>query len=366
MKNTNRRKFLKAAAGTAAATAIASPAIAQSAPVIKWRMTTSWPKSLDTLYGGCEFLARRVGELSDNKFQLQAFAAGELVPGLQALDAVQKGAVETCHTSPFYYFGKDPTFAFGTDLPFGMNVRMRNAWLYHGGGLDLLNEFHKAYNAIYLPAGNTNAQMGGWYRKEINSVEDLRGLKFRIGGLAGTILAKLGVVPQQIAGGDIYPSLEKGTLDAAEWVGPADDEKLGFVKVAKYYYSPSWWELGPTVGVYVNLERWASLPKQYQTILQSASAETNQWMSSKYDALNPPALKRLVGSGAVLKQFTPDVMDACWKAANEVYADLSGKNATFKQVYDHFVAFRDDQYLWNQVADHSMDSYMIRYRRQKG
>ena len=211
MKNVDRRKFMKvgAVSGAAAAATVAAPALAQSTPEVKWRMTTSWPKSLDTLYGGCEFLARRVSELSDNKFQLQVFAAGEIVPGLQVLDAVQSNTVECGHTSPYYFFGKDPTFTFGTDLPFGMNVRMRNAWLYHGGGLELINEFHKSYNALFLPAGNTNCQMGGWYRKEIKSAEDLKGLKFRVGGFAGLILTRLGVVPQQIAGGDIIPRSKK-------------------------------------------------------------------------------------------------------------------------------------------------------------
>ena len=287
MNHTDRRRFLKTVAvggATTAAAAISAPALAQSAPEIKWRMPASWPKSLDTLYGGCEFFARRVSELSDNKFQIQVFAAGEIVPGLQVLDAVQNGTVECGHTSPYYYFGKDATFTFGTDLPFGMNVRMRNAWLYHGGGLELINEFHKGYGTLFLPAGNTNCQMGGWYRKEITSLDDLKGLKFRVGGFAGIILSRLGVVPQQIAGGDIYPALEKGTIDAAEWVGPYDDEKLGFVKVAKYYYYPGWWEVGPTVGLYVNLQKWGDLPKLYQNILQSAAAETNQWMSAKYDA----------------------------------------------------------------------------------
>ena len=369
MNHTNRRRFLKTAAVSgagAAAAAISAPALAQSAPEIKWRMPASWPKSLDTLYGGCEFFARRVSELSDNRFQIQVFAAGEIVPGLQVLDAVQNGTVECGHTSPYYYFGKDPTFTFGTDLPFGMNVRMRNAWLYHGGGLDLINEFHKGYNTLFLPAGNTNCQMGGWYRKEITSLNDLKGLKFRVGGFAGIILSRLGVVPQQIAGGDIYPALEKGTIDAAEWVGPHDDEKLGFVKVAKYYYYPGWWEVGPTVGLYVNLQKWGDLPKLYQNILQSAAAETNQWMSAKYDAQNPVALKRLVAAGAVLKAFPPEVMEACWKAANEVFAEVSAKNAWFKRVYENFVAFRGDQYLWNQVADHTMDTHMIRFRTQKG
>jgi TRAP-type mannitol/chloroaromatic compound transport system substrate-binding protein len=369
MKRMDRRNLLKAGAagGAVAATAaLAAPAIAQSTPEIRWRMTASWPKSLDTLYGACEFMARRLAEMTDNKFQLQVFAAGEIVPGLAALDAAQNGTVECAHTSSFYYYGKDPTFVFGTDLPFGMNSRMRSAWMYHGGGLDLMNEFYKGYNTIYLPAGNTNCQMGGWFRKEINSLDDLKGLKFRVGGLAGTIMTKFGVVPQQIAGGDIYPALEKGTIDGAEWVGPYDDEKLGFVKVAKYYYYPGWWEVGPNVGVFVNLDKWASLPKAYQAMFQCAAAEANQWMAAKYDAQNPAALKRLVAGGAILKAFPQDVMEACWASANETYDGIASKNANFKKLYDHFVAFRSDQYLWNQVCDLTMDSYMVRFRNQKG
>ncbi len=243
-----RRSFLKkastAGAGVAAA-AIAAPALAQGLPEVKWRLTSSFPKSLDTIFGGAEVIAKTVAAATSNKFQIQVFAAGEIVPGLQALDAVQNGTVQCCHTAPYYFFGKDPTFAFACAIPFGMNARQQNAWVYHGGGKALLAEFFKGYNITAFPAGNTGAQMGGFFRKEIKTVADLKGLKFRIGGFAGTVLAKLGVVPQQIAGGDIYPALEKGTIDAAEWVGPYDDEKLGLGKVAKFYYAPGWWEGGP-------------------------------------------------------------------------------------------------------------------------
>src|SRR5947207_4099646 len=237
-----RRQFLQTAGTGLAATAIASPAIAQSTPETKWRLTSSFPKSLDTIYTGAEIFAKAIAEATDNKLQIQVFAAGELVPGLQAADAVTNGTVEMCHTASYYYVGKDPTFAFGTAVPFGLNSRMQTAWMYHGGGMDLMNEFYKKHNIFAIPAGNTGAQMGGWFRKEIKEVEDLKGLKFRIGGFAGRALAKLGVVAQQIAGGDIYPALEKGTIDAAEWVGPYDDEKLGFHKVAQYYYYPVLWE----------------------------------------------------------------------------------------------------------------------------
>jgi len=223
-----RRDFLKASTAGAAVAAVASPAIAQSMPEIKWRLASSFPKSLDTIYGGAEQMAKQVAEMTDNKFQIQVFAAGELVPGLQALDAVSNGTVEMCHTVSYYYVGKDPTFAIFASVPFGLNARQQNSWWYQGGGEQLGNEFYKKFGVIGHPCGNTGTQMGGWFRKEIKTVADLSGLKMRIGGIAGQVLQKVGVVPQQLAGGDIYPSLEKGTIDAAEWVGPYDDEKLGF------------------------------------------------------------------------------------------------------------------------------------------
>jgi TRAP-type mannitol/chloroaromatic compound transport system substrate-binding protein len=362
----NRRKFIKAAAaGSTGAVALAAPAIAQSMPEVKWRQTTSWPKSLDTLHGAAEHIAKRVSELTDGKFQIQTFAGGEIVPGLQVLDAVQNGTVECGHTALYYYFGKDDTFVFGSALPFGMNSRQQNAWLLHGGGLDLLNEFLKGYNVTMQPGGQTNCQMGGWFRKEIKTVEDMKGLKFRLGGFAGKIMSRVGVVPQQIAGGDIYPALEKGTIDGAEWVGPYDDEKLGFVKVAAFYHYPGWWESNSTSAFIANNDALAKLPKQYKEALTSACLEANQWCMSKYDAVNTTALKRLVGAGAKLTPFSPEVMDACYKAANDLYGEINAKNPAFKKIYDSYVAFRADGYLWTQIADYTMDSYMIRYRNQK-
>jgi TRAP-type mannitol/chloroaromatic compound transport system substrate-binding protein len=366
----SRRKFIRnvgaGGVGAVAATAVAAPAIAQGSPEVRWRLTTSWPKSLDTLYGATEFFAKRVAEITDNKFQIQVFAAGEIVPGLQVLDAVQNSTVEAGNTALYYYFGKDVTFTFGTDLPFGLNSRMKNAWYLHGGGQQLMDEFLRSkYNCTGFISGSTNCQMGGWFRKEINTPDDLKGLKFRLGGFAGLIMQKVGVIPQQIAGGDIYPALEKGTIDAAEWVGPYDDEKLGFYKVAKHYYYPGWWEPGSTIHYLFNIAKWNELPKPYQAALHAAAGEAGTWMTSKYDAQNPAALKRLAAAGAVLKPFPQEVMDTCYKAANELYAELSAKNEWFKKMYDHLSAFRSDQYLWWQVAEYTMDSYQIRYRNQK-
>jgi TRAP-type mannitol/chloroaromatic compound transport system substrate-binding protein len=359
-----RREFLKSAGVGAAAVAVAAPAIAQSAPELKWRLTSSFPKSLDTIYGAAEVFSKAVAEATDNKFQIQVFAAGEIVPGLSAADAVQTGTVEMCHTASYYYFGKDPTFAFGTAVPFGLNTRMQNSWMFFGGAMDLMNDFYKKFNIYAIPAGNTGAQMGGWFRKEIKDVGDLNGLKMRIGGFAGTVMQRLGAVPQQIAGGEIYPALEKGTIDAAEWVGPYDDEKLGFYKVAKYYYYPGWWEGSAMLHNFFNVDKWNALPAGYKSILRSASAVANEWMVAKYDAANPAALRRLVAAGAEMKPFSQPVLEACYKASNDIYAETSAKNPEFKKVYDSMAAFRGDEYLWWQVAEYTFDTFQIRALRR--
>jgi TRAP-type mannitol/chloroaromatic compound transport system substrate-binding protein len=354
-----RRSFLKKAGLGLAAGAVAAPAIVKAqSPNVSWRMVGSWPKSLETLYGGMEEISKRVAAATDGKFNIKVFAAGEIVGGLQVLDAVQNGTVECGHTATYYNFGKDPTFALSCAVPFGMNARGQNAWMYHGGGIELMREFYKEYNVMQFPAGNTGCQMGGWFRKEIKTVADLKGLKFRVGGFAGQVLTKLGVVPQQIAGGDIYPALEKGTIDAAEWVGPYDDEKLGFYKVAKYYYYPGWWEAGPELDLLVNIKAWEALPKDYQAVLDAACAAANVSMLAKYDQLNPPALKRLIANGVKLRPFSNEIMAASWKAANEVYAETSAKNAKFKKVYDAMVKFRTDHVQWFSVAENRMDNFM--------
>ena len=253
-------------------------------------------------------MCKAVAEATDNKFQIQLFAAGEIVPGLAIVDAVQNGTVEIGHSASYYYFGKDPTFAFGTSVAFGPNQRLNQGWFMLGGGKEVLNEFYKKYNCVALLAGNTGCQMGGWYRKEINTVDDLKGLKMRIGGFPGRVLQKLGGVPQQIAGGDIYPALEKGTIDAAEWVGPYDDEKLGFFKVAPHYYAPGWWEGGTMLMAFVNLDKWNSLPKTYQAVLEQAGHYANNWMMAKYDQQNPQALRRLIAGGTKLHVFSQPIM----------------------------------------------------------
>ncbi|MFL5056920.1 MAG: TRAP transporter substrate-binding protein [Microvirga sp.] len=357
-----RRQFLQAAGVGLAATAVAKPAIAQSMPEIKWRLSSGFPKSLDTIYGGSEVIAKYVAEASDNRFQIQPFSAGEIVGTFQLADAVGNGTVEMGQTASYYYVGKDPTFAFPTAIPWGLNPRMENAWMYHGGGIDLMNEFFAKHNMYGMPSGNTGTQMGGWYRKEMKTVADLQGLKMRIGGLAGQVLAKLGLVPQQLPGGDIYPALERGTIDAAEWVGPYDDEKLGFAKVAPFYYYPGFWEGGPTVHFMFNSAKIKELPKNYQAIVHAAAGYANVDMQAKYDARNPAALRRLVGAGTQLRPFPQEVLEAAYKAANEVYDEVSAKNPDFKKVYESVRAFRNEEYLWFQVAEYTFDNFMIRAR----
>ena len=364
-----RRKFIKTAGvgavGVAAATGVAAPAIAQGMPSVKWRLTSSFPKSLDTLYGGAELFAKMIGEMSDGKFEIRSFASGEIVPGLQVADAVQNGTVECGQTAAYYFFGKHPAFVFETGLPFTMNQRQYYAWCYHGGGNQLIQEFYKDYNFRSFIFGGTGCQMGGWFRKEIKSMDDMKGLKFRVGGFAGLILQRLGVVPQQIAGGDIYPALEKGTIDACEWVGPYDDEKLGFNKVAKYYYYPGWWEGGPQLDLYANIGEFNKLPKEYQNILEAACWEANTWMVAKYDAQNPAALKRLVGGGTQLRRFSNDMMVAAYKAALQVYDEMGQKSPAFKKIYDNMVKFREDQLVWFQVAEKGYDDFMHTIHRIK-
>src|SRR5258705_9434561 len=359
-----RREFIRSAGlGAAAGAAMLTVAEARAQqtsglPNLQWRLAASWPKSLDTLFGGAELVAKRVGEISDGKFQIRAFAAGEIVPALQVLDAVQAGTVELGHTATYYYFGKDPTFALGTAVCFGMNARQQNAWWYFGGGSEAMAPLFKEYGCIALLTGNTGCQMGGWFRKEIKSVADLKGMKMRIGGMAGLVLAKLGVVPQLIGAPDIYPALEKGTIDAAEWVGPYDDEKLGFNKVAKNYYYPGFWEGGPQLSTLVNIAEWNKLSKEYQNILEAACWESNTWMVAKYDAQNPAALKRLIAGGTQLRAFSKEILTAAYKASLEVYKEAGEKSPAFKKIYDSMTAFRGEELLWFRVAEKGFDDFM--------
>ncbi len=358
-----RRLFLKqastAAAAGIAAVAVANPALAAASdPTINWKLTSSFPKSLDTIFGGAEQLAKRVAELTDGKFTIKIYPAGEIVPGLQALDAVQNGTVQVAHSAGYYYVGKNKAFAFDTCLPFGLTARQQNAWFYFGGGMELLREFYKGYGVVNFPGGNTGAQMGGWWRDEIKSLADLKGKKMRIPGIGGEIMARLGVIPQTLPGGDIYPALEKGTIDAAEWVGPYDDEKLGFFKVAKHYNYPGFWEPSATLSFYVNAAEWAKLPKSYQAAFEVAAAEANLQMLAEYDAKNPAALGRLMQQGVKLVRFPNDVMAAAQKEAFALYEAEAAKNPAFKKIYTSWKKFRSQEHAWFNVAEQATEDFM--------
>jgi TRAP-type mannitol/chloroaromatic compound transport system substrate-binding protein len=372
LKRINRRKFVAGAATGGAGlvlaacdnTGVSAPAVVSAQPEIRWRMTSSFPPSLDTIHGAGKVFCKAVADMTDNRFQIQLFAAGEIVGGLQAADAVTDGTVESAHTASYYYWGKDPTFALATGVPFGINSRMQNAWMWEGGGIELMNAFYKKYNIYGLPGGNSGAQMGGWYRREINAPEDWNGLKMRIGGFGGLMISRLGGVPQQIPAGDIYPALEKGTIDAAEWVGPYDDEKLGFARVAKYYYYPGWWEGQAMLHFFFNLQKYEELPPHYKSIVRSAAHAANTIMMARYDMQNPAALRSLAKNGAILRPFSEAVLDACYKVSNEIYAELSAKNSDFKSAYDAMTAVRRENYLWHQVSEHTMDTYMMIQQRK--
>ncbi|MER3444575.1 MAG: ABC transporter substrate-binding protein [Meiothermus sp.] len=340
----NRREMLKKAGVAVAASTVFGPVYAQTAPTIRWRLASSFPKSLDTIFGAADILAERVRDLTGGKFQIRTFPAGEIVPGLQVLDGVQQGTVEVGHTAMYYYVGKSLTMAFDTSLPFGLNARQQNAWLYYGGGVEAVRDFLADFSVINFPGGNTGAQMGGWWRKEVNTLADLKGIKMRIPGIGGQVWSRLGVVPQAIAGGEIYPALERGTVDSAEWVGPYDDEKLGFYKIAKYYYYPGWWEPGPGLSFIVNVNEWKKLPKDYQQAFEAAAAEANVHMMAKYDAQNPPALQRLLKGGVKLRKFSNEILKAAQKAAFELYEEEAAKNASFKKIYTPWKKFRDESY----------------------
>ena len=327
-------------------------------PEVKWRITSSYPKSLDTIHASTDLMMQRLRELTDGRFDVRVFPAGEIVPGLQALDAVQQGSVEACHTSSYYYVGKDKTFAFGCTMPFGMNARQMTAWVLNGGGQELLDEFYANYNVVSFMGGNTGAQMGGWFRKPIASLDDVRGMKMRIAGLGGEVLSRMGAVPQQIAAGDIYASLEKGTIDAAEWIAPYDDEKLGFYKVAPYYYYPGWWEPGAMIHFFVNKDAWDKLPKPYQIAFRMATQEVHNGILAAYDDKNPLALARLLTNGVKLQSFSKDVMQQAHKVTFEIYNEEAAKNPAWARIFAAWDKYRKSENAWFSVAETPLDAFM--------
>ncbi len=358
----DRRSLIKNAGIAGVLAAGVAPAVHAQAAV-RWRLASSFPKSLDTIYGGAEVFANAVKAMSGGKFEISVHAGGELMPPFGVVDGVQAGTVEMCHTVPYYFYGKNPAFALGSAVPFGLNARQMTAWMKHGNGRKLMNELYAKYNMVSFAGGNTGTQMGGWFRKEIKGIADFKGMKMRLGGgLVGEVMTKLGAVPQSIPGGEIYQALEKGTIDAAEWVGPYDDQKLGFNKVAPYYYYPGWWEGGPEVDFFINQKAMDALSPENKAIVEAAAAVASSDMLAKYDALNPVALKQLVAAKTKVLPFSQAVLDASFKASMEVFAANDAKSPEWKKIYADMRAFQRDQVLWFRFAENGFDNFMARQK----
>lgn len=362
-----RRKFIKAGAVLSAGGALTAgcasgadtngAAAVQTRPRVSWRLVSTFPRSLDTIFGAAETLSNRVSELTDGRFTIRVFPAGEMVPFDQVLESVQKGTVEMGHAASYYFTGLNPALAFDCTVPFGMSARQYNAWFYYGEGKDLLRSLFADFNIINFPGGNTGVQMGGWFRRQISTVSDLGGLTMRIPGMGGRVMDRLGVTAQVLAGGDIYPALERGVIDATEWSGPYDDEKLGFYKVAPYYYYPGWWEPGPNLSFYINADKWAELPSDYQAALASAAAEANVDMMSDYDAKNPPALERLLSNGVELRRFSDEIMQAAFTASNELLQEEAAADPAYRTMLESYDRFKSSSNRWLGTSELSFTDF---------
>ena len=362
----DRRSFIVKAgtAGLGAATvgSRAAPAIAQTRANTVWRLASSFPATLDTIHGGAVDLARFVGEASEGGFTIEILPPGD--PARRALDVVTAGEAELCHTAPEDYVDRDATFALAGAVPFMLNARGLQAWLYQGGGIDRLNGFFSRQGLVYLPGGNTGAQMGGWFKREMNAVQDFRGLKMRIGGLGADVMRRLGATTQAIPATDIKQALESGTVDAAEWTGPADDEALGLLPVAPYYYYPGWWEGSLAPAFLVSKAAHEALSPGHRSLLATASRAATLEMLAKYDTRNPPALRRLVDAGAQLRPFPQDVLNASFDAAQAIYGELRSANTPFREIFDSIETFRNDTFLYAQVAEYTFDTFMMIKQRE--
>lgn len=328
-------------------------------PTLNWPLATSWPLALDTIFGTVQLFAEYVGAMTGGRFTITPRAAGELAPPLEVLNVVEQGAVPIGHTASYYYIGRTPAMAFGTSLPFGLTARQQNAWLYHGGGLELLQDFYRErFNIIQFPAGNTGAQMGGWWNREIEQPADLQGLKMRVTGLGGQVLSRMGVTVQVLAGGEIFQALQTGAIDAAEWVGPYDDEKLGLNDAAQYYYAPGWWEPGPTVEVQINLNEWNNLPELYQEVIKLAAYQANIEMLARYDALNGQAMQRLIDGGTQVRTFSAEIMQAAREESFTIFDEFSQSDADFHAIFEQWNAFRENVQSWHSLIETTYNSFI--------
>jgi TRAP-type mannitol/chloroaromatic compound transport system substrate-binding protein len=350
-----RREFLKktgtAAAAAVAATAIAAPAV-MAQKKYNWKMVSTWPPGLPVLQTGCERFAQRVKEATDGRITIQVFAGGELVPALGVFDAVSEGTVEVGSGASYYWAGKVPAAQWFSSVPFGFNAQGINAWFYSGGGLQLWEEVYAPFNLVPRPQGNTGVQMGGWFRKEMNTIDDYKGLKMRIPGLGGKVIAKAGGTVVLLPAGEIFTSLERGVLDATEWVGPLHDLRMGFYKAAKYYYYPGWHEPGTCLEVIFNKKVYDSLPKDLQAILDAVAMETNLWSLCEFEAGNGAALQELITQHKVeLRQFPAEMMGSLRKLAEETLEEEADKDPMSRKVHDAFKKFKPRVGVWGSVSE---------------
>jgi TRAP-type mannitol/chloroaromatic compound transport system substrate-binding protein len=356
----DRRAFFSRAAvsGAGAAAALGSATVLAQAPTVKWRLQNAYPRSMGDVYSLYDALPKQISAMSGDRFQVQMFQAGELVPAPGILSAVGKGTVEAAFTVAFFHIGVDRSFAFVTGLPFGMNARLQYAWYRYGGGKEVLQELFDQHNIVHFAAGNSGVQMGGFFRKEIKGVADLDGLKMRIGGLGGEVLAAMGVVPQQIAPGEIYSALEKGTIDAVEFGMPVIDEKFGFHKVAPYYYSNGFWDVTNQSSIFVNKERWNELPDAFKETFAVAAGRLHEAQLPYFDANNPAALARMMSEGAQLRAMPRDILNKGYEAAFDLYATEANRNPLFKKIYTQWSHFREEAYRWNSFNEIPLDQYV--------
>ncbi len=353
-----RRDFLKktgaGAAAAVAGTAVAAPAVWAKGKTYNWKMVTTWPPNLPVLQTGAERFAKRVGQVSEGRIKIKVFAGGELVPPMNVFDAVSQGTVECGSGASYYWAGKVPAAQWFAAVPFGLNAQGINAWLYSGGGLKLWEEVYAPFNLIARPQGNTGVQMGGWFRKEMKTIDDYKGLKMRIPGLGGKVIAKAGGTVVLLPGGEIFTSLERGVIDATEWVGPMHDLRMGFYKAAKYYYYPGWHEPGTCLEVMFNKKKYDSLPKDLQAIIDAVAMETNLWSLSEFEAGNGAALQELITKHKVqLVRFPDELLGSLRKLAKETMEEEAAKDAVSRKVHEAFKKFKEQVGIWGSVSENA-------------
>ncbi len=366
---TNRRKFIKnvsigaAAIGTAGLAGALSSCKGQKqeevvvkkepkAKTIEWKMATTWPPHFPVLGEGADMLAKWIEEMSAGRLKISVYGGGELVPALGVFDAVSQGTVEMGHAAAYYWAGKCPSAQFFAAIPFGFNAQSMNAWIGNGGGLELWEEAYKPFNVKPFVAGNTGVQMGGWFNKEINSMEDLKGLKMRMPGLGGKIIAKAGANAVLVSGGEIYTNLERGVIDATEWIGPYHDYLMGFYKAAEYYYYPGWHETGTPLEAIVNLDAFNSLSKDLQVIVETACARANVWMLSEFEAKNNQYLRKLIDEeGVKLREYPEAVLKQLKKYSFEVLNEVADKDPMSRKAYDAYQKFQKNIFAWNKLTE---------------